>query len=317
MMTGMSIISRRAVMQLAPVVLFVYNRPQHTRRTIAALQLDPLAAQSDLVVYADGPRRESDRLKVEAVREFLGGVSGFKSVTIRAYGENRGLAASIIDGVTSVINEHGRAIVLEDDLVVSSHFLTYMNEALEFYADMEQVMHVSGYWFPIDMEEAPGTFLLRLPSSWGWATWARAWRWFKKDPKSLQKSFSQADVLRFNFEGANDFWEQVVHNLNGKADTWAIFWYAAIFRRNGLCLYPSRSLVENIGTDGTGEHCLITDIYNSGLASTRVDDFTLLLEEDKLAVDCLKQFYISNRIGRVKRFVEVNRIRLRNIFGRN
>ena len=304
-------------MELAPIILFVYNRPDHTCRTIEALQRNPLAAQSELVVYSDGPRRECDWRKVEEVREVVQRASGFRSIAIRASEGNRGLAASIIDGVTSVINEHGRVIVLEDDLVVSPYFLTYMNDALEFYAGMEQVMHVSGYWFPIGPEGAPGTFFLRLPSSWGWATWARAWRWFRKDPKSLQKSFSQADILRFNFEGANDFWEQVVHNLNGKADTWAIFWYAAIFRRNGLCLYPSRSLVENIGADGTGEHCLITDIYKSELASSRVDDFTVLLEENKLALDCLKEFYASNRIGRLKRFVEVNRIRLKNILGRN
>jgi hypothetical protein len=304
-------------MSLAPVVLFVYNRPEHTRRTLEALQLDPLAAQSELVVYADGPRRDGDRSQIAAVRELFEGLSGFKSVNIRASGENRGLAASIIDGVTEVISNHGRAIVLEDDLVVSPQFLTYMNGALDYYADEETVMHISGYWFPIDLEMAPGTFFLRVPSSWGWATWARAWQCFEKNPKELKCSFTHADIRRFNLDGANDFWEQVLHNCQGKANTWAIFWYAAIFRNNGLCLFPAQSLVENIGTDGSGVHCLVTDIYRSRLAGSRVDVFKELPVENLQVLEELKKFYRQNRIGKVKRFVEVNKIRLRKLVERN
>ena len=286
----------------APIVLFVYNRPEHTRRVIEALRCDPLAAQSELVVFADGPRNASDRRKVEEVRGFLQGVTGFGSISVRASEGNRGLAASIIDGVTSVINEHGRAIVLEDDLVVSPHFLSYMNEALEFYKDVEQVMHVSGYWFPVNLEEKSETFLLRYPSSWGWATWGRAWRWFQKDPKGLHKAFSRSDISRFNLDGAVDIWEQVVHNLNGKADTWAVFWYATIFCKKGLCLYPSRSLVQNIGMDGSGQHCLVTNVYENQLANRKINSFTNVLEENIEVLDCLKRFYARHRISRLTRF---------------
>lgn len=298
-------------MQLAPIILFVYNRPEHTRKTIEALQRNPLAAESDLVIFSDGPRRESDRRRIREVREFLKSISGFRRVSVRESDVNRGLADSIIEGVTSVVNEYGRVIVLEDDLVVSPYFLSYMNDALTYYADVERVMHISGYWYPIEEAEMPETFFLPLPSSWGWATWARAWRCFEKNPKELRNSFSRDDITQFNLDGANDFWEQVIHNLNGKATTWAIFWYAAIFRRNGLCLYPSQSAVKNIGNDGTGVHCLITDKYDSGLANSRVSQFQEMIAEDKVALDYLKRFYVRNHIGKLKRFLEATKIRLK------
>lgn len=312
-MTEPSPAQRSAEMSLAPVVLFVYNRPEHTRRALEALRHNPEAARTELVIYADGPLRECDRAKVAAVRELLQEVPGFRRVTVRAAESNRGLASSIIDGVTRVVTEHGRAIVLEDDLVVSPHFLAFMNEALAYYAEAERVMHVSGYWFPIGLEPEPSAFFLPVPSSWGWATWARAWRWFEKDPVGLTQQFSPEDRRRFNLDGANDFWEQVVHNLKGKADTWAIFWYAAIFRRKGLCLYPSRSLVRNDGSDGSGVHCVITDIYQGELAPDRPARFPTVLEENSAALTALKAFYRKHRIGRLRRFAEVVRVKVRRL----
>jgi len=301
-------------MEFAPIALFVYNRPAHTRRVIEALQLDPLAAQSDLLIFSDGPRRPGDQPKVREVRDYLAGIGGFRSVVVKSSAENRGLAESIIAGVGEVVEAYGRVIVLEDDLVVSPFFLSYMNDALVRYAEMPRVMHVSGYWFPLDLVNVPETFFLRVPSSWGWATWARAWRCFEKDPLSLKRSFSRSDIRRFNLDDANDFWEQVVHNLNGKANTWAIFWYASIFRRNGLCLYPSRSLVQNIGSDGTGVHCLITDVFQGELADSKIDDFQFRLEETPLALSALQEFYRRNRIGRWRRFFEISRVRARRLF---
>ena len=301
-------------MEFAPIALFVYNRPAHTRRVIEALQCDPLAAHSNLLIFSDGPRRPSDRSAVREVRDYLAGIGGFRSVAVKASAENRGLAESIITGVGEVIQAYGRVIVLEDDLVVAPFFLSYMNDALVGYADVPQVMHVSGYWFPVDSTGLPATFFLRVPSSWGWATWARAWRCFEKNPQTLKRTFSGRDIRRFNLDGANDFWEQVLHNLNGKANTWAIFWYASIFRRNGLCLFPSRSLVQNIGSDGTGVHCLITDAYQGELADGKVVDLQPLVEESPLALSALQAFYRRNRIGRWRRFFEVSRIRTRRMF---
>lgn len=300
----------------APIVLFVYNRPAHTRRLIESLLCNSLAVDSDLFIFSDGPARESDRLKVAEVRRYLAEISGFRSVAIHESTENQGLARSIILGVTRVVNEYGKVIVLEDDLVVSPHFLSYMNDALVDYSEADQVMHVSGYWFPVVSEQLPETFFLPVPSSWGWATWARAWRYFEKNPQELKNTFTMKDIRRFNLDGANDFWEQVLHNLNGKANTWAIFWYAAIFRRNGLCLYPSRSLVQNNGSDGSGVHCLITDIYQGEIAQRQPADFPDMLAENPAALNVLQAFYRQHRTSRMRRFVEVVRVKMRRMLAK-
>jgi GT2 family glycosyltransferase len=299
---------------VAPIVLFVYNRPEHTRKTLEALQNNQLAAQSKLIVYSDGPRSNRDRKKVEAVRKVLQEASGFKSIDLNVSEENRGLARSIIDGVTHVINEHGRVIVLEDDLVVSQYFLNYMNDALDYYASIEKVMHISGYWYPLKPGVKSETFLIRYPSSWGWATWDRAWRWFEKDPHALHEAFSKTDISRFNLDGAVDIWEQVVHNLNGKANTWAVFWYATIFRKEGLCLYPTHTLVQNIGMDGSGQHCLVTKAYENKLSSMKVNDLTDVIEENKVALNCFKKFHTKYRVGRLTRFFKVYLSLTRNLF---
>lgn len=287
---------------LAPIVLFVYNRPDHTRRVVESLHLNRLSSQSELIVFSDGPKNPSDRDKVRDVRNIFQGVKGFLKVTLKCSDHNRGLAASIIEGVTSVINQYGRVIVIEDDLVISPCFLDYMNDALDFYADHERVMHVSGYWFPINAERLPETFFLSVPSSWGWGTWERAWQHFSKNPKSLVRSFSRDDIQQFNLDGANDFWEQVVHNLKGKSDSWAIFWYATIFRRNGLCLYPSMSLVHNEGLDGSGVHCLRTNRYSVALSDGPLSVQSRDIDVCELAFLRLQKFYRDNRVSRLRRF---------------
>ncbi len=298
------------IMQTAPIALFVYNRPEHTRRVIEALLGNSLVSQSDLYIFSDGPRRDADRRKVAEVRDILASVSGFRSVLIREARENRGLAVSIIDGVSSVLQEHGRVIVLEDDLVTSPVFLDFMNEALNLYAEDEEVMHVSGYWFPLELKNLPETFFLRMPFSWGWATWARAWASFEKNPAGLVQQFSPENIRQFNLDGSYDVWEQVLHNLQGKANTWAVFWYASIFRRGGLCLYPSQSLVFNLGNDGTGVHCLKTSHYDVALRETPVTEFSREFKENTLALSRLQDFHQRHRISRLRRFVIIFWMRL-------
>lgn len=291
--------------ELSPIALFVYNRPEHTRQTITALQKNRLAKKSHLIVFSDGAKNSEDQEGVDEVRSFVQNIDGFRSVTVNLSEHNKGLAKAIIDGVTEVANRYGRVIVLEDDLIVSSSFLDYMNGALEYYSDNDQVMHVSGYWYPIESESLPETFFLRVPSSWGWATWARAWRYFHKDPEELMETFSKQDLMRFNLDGANNFWEQVLHNYRGLADTWAVFWYATILCREGLCLYPSKSLVHNVGLDGSGVHCLKTNRYQVELADNNISVFSDCGSEDNRALSLLKDFYRKNRISRLRRFIVV------------
>lgn len=275
----------------APIVLFVYNRPTHTRRTVEALLKNELARESDLIIYSDAPKKPEVAEEVREVREYIRTITGFRSVSIAMREKNWGLANSIIDGVTTVVNKYGRIIVLEDDLVTSPYFLNFMNTALDTYQDDEKVMHISGYMFPIDNADMPETFFLRTASCWGWATWNRAWRHFEKNPKKLFNEYTKQTINRFNLDGAYNFWAQVEQNGKGLIDTWAVFWYASVFQKGGLCLHPKFSMVSNIGHDETGLHCGNTDIFSVQLASKPITYFDRNLVEDTQALNRIKAFF--------------------------
>jgi hypothetical protein len=189
-------------MSAVPVALFTYNRPEHARRTVEALGKNELAAQTDLIVFSDAPGRINDAEPVRRVREYIDTISGFKSVRIVPRSRNLGLARSVIDGVTQVCGEFGRAIILEDDLVTSSFFLSFMNKALDSYASEDRVGSVHGYWYPTGAP-LPNTFFLRIASSWGWATWARAWRLFERDGTRLLTELRDRGLAHdFDLDGA-------------------------------------------------------------------------------------------------------------------
>lgn len=246
---------------LAPIVLFVYNRPWHTQQTVEALQKNQLAKDSELFIYSDAAKNESVKLAVDEVRRYIKSINGFRKVTIIERDKNWGLADSIIDGVTTIVNKLGKIIVLEDDLVTSPYFLTFMNEALDFYKFEEKVWHISGWNYPVEIEEIADAFLWRVMNCWGWATWADRWQYFEKDTGKIIDEFKKEDIKSFNLEGVEDFFSQVIANKNNQINTWAIFWYASIFKSKGLCLNPVKTLVDNIGHDGTGVHCS-TDKYH-------------------------------------------------------
>jgi hypothetical protein len=242
-------------MKLAPIILFAYNRPRHTMQTVEALQKNELAADSELFIYSDGPRdTEESKAAVTEVRKYLKEVSGFKKVTITESPKNLGLAASVIRGVSEVVNKYGRVIVLEDDLVTSPHFLTFMNDALDTYQDEEKVMHVSGFMYNLD-KQVPSTFFLRFPNSWGWGTWKRSWDRFCEETSYLIKGISQKGSMQFNENNKLSSFQMLLDQQKGKIDSWAVRWYASIFLADGLALYPCRSLVNNVGFDGSGRHC--------------------------------------------------------------
>lgn len=241
---------------LAPIVLFVYNRPWHTRQTVEALQKNELAGESELFIYADAPKNENSIEKVNEVREYIKSIDGFKKVTIIEREKNWGLANSIIDGVTKIVNEYGKIIVLEDDLVTSPYFLKFMNESLEVYKDEEKVYSITGYSFSDDISNMDSTYFLKLTSSWSWATWADKWQAFKRDKQELELFLKEArDKKAFNFDDSYDYISMVKNQLDNKIDSWAIYWYFNVFKRNGLTLYPAKSLVQNIGFDASGIHC--------------------------------------------------------------
>jgi hypothetical protein len=246
----------------APIALFVFNRLDHTRRTVHALRANEHAAQSDLFVFCDGVRDEKDAPSVASVREFVKGITGFRSRTVIESDGNRGLAASIIGGVTEVLRKNPRVIVIEDDLVTSPFFLRYMNEALDYYEDDERVVSIHGYVYPT-LLPLPETFFLRGADCWGWATWRRGWALFNPDGRQLLSRLKANDLTReFDFDGAFQYTSMLQDQISGANNSWAIRWYASAFLENRLTLYPGRSLVVNIGTDASGTHCGATDTFD-------------------------------------------------------
>jgi GT2 family glycosyltransferase len=280
---------------LAPIVLFVYNRPDHTRKTVEALQKNELAEESELFVYCDNAKNEDAKQKVDEVRNYVDRINGFKKITIIKREENWGLANSIIDGVTNIVNEYGKIIVLEDDLVTSPYFLKFMNEALEFYKDEEKVWHISGWNYPIETDGLEDVFLWRVMNCWGWATWADRWQYFEKDVDKTIKEFSKEDIKRFNLDSKEDFFGQVTSNYDKKINTWAIFWYATIFKKDGLCLNPSQSFVENIGHDGSGIHCGESCSFSTNISMNEKVEYNIKIKENNLVIDRIQKFYKSQK----------------------
>lgn len=270
-----------------PIALFTYNRPWHTRQTISALQNNDLAHESDLYIFSDGPRNDRESVeKVRQVRDLIHSVNGFRSVTVIERKENIGLSRSIITGVTDIINRFGRVIVLEDDMITSPYFLTYINDGLEMYKHDDNVISIHGYIYPV-ASKLPDTFFLKGADCWGWATWKRGWDLFEPDGSQLLSELNRQNLLdRFNFHGTYDYSRMLTHQIVGKNDSWAVRWYASALLHNKLTLYPGRSLVHNIGTDNSGIHCGSTTAYNSSvsLQSIRLERLNMVEDNDCLLI---------------------------------
>jgi hypothetical protein len=292
--------------QFAPIALFVYNRPQHTERTLKYLQQNAIAAESRLFIFSDAPKTPGDEDKVREVRQLLKTVYGFRKVEIFERKTNAGLANSIIAGVSQLLKDYKQVIVFEDDLISSPHTLTYFNEALNRYRNEEKIMHIGAYMYPLKPNNLPEAFFYRAATSWGWATWQRAWDHFEPDIDTLMAQFDEKKKRDFSIDNTMNFWKQMQDYKGGKNDSWAIRWYASIFLKGGLTLNPAQSLVNNIGHDGTGIHSGINDIYNVIINPKPITVFPETLEENKEAYQLIKAF-LSNRKGsfweRLKRYV--------------
>ena len=291
----------------APIALFVYNRPKHTERTLKFLRQNELAAESRLFVFSDGPKSEAEEENVREVRELLKHIDGFRSVEIIERKSNMGLAESVIAGVSRLVKDYKQVIVFEDDLVTSPYTLTYFNDALNRYRDQDKVMHIGAYMYPLRENTLPETFFYRAATSWGWATWDRAWQHFEPNIDVLMKQFDARKRSEFSIEHQMNFWKQMKDFKSGKNNSWAIRWYASVFLRGGLTLNPSQSLVNNIGHDGSGVHSGINDIYNVIINPRRVKVFPEVVEESSVAYQAIKGFLSTRKgsyIERLKRYLK-------------
>ena len=222
---------------LSPIVLFVYNRPWHTEQTLNALKKNDLANESILYIYADGPKENApaDQIEnIDEVRRIIREEKWCKEVFIIESEKNKGLADSIISGVTEVINRFDKIIVLEDDIVTTKGFLKYMNDALNLYEKEERIFHISGYMYP-HHQSLPETFFFNVPLCWGWATWKRAWKNFNHDSKEITDYFEKYNKwATFNKFGGTYLEEQIRSNNTGKLKTWFIKWHGSVMIQNGF-----------------------------------------------------------------------------------
>lgn len=286
----------------APITLFVYKRPHHTQQTVKSLKKNTLAAESELFIFSDNAKTSEDQKPVSEVRKYIREITGFKKINIIERDKNLGLANSIIDGVTKIINRYGKVIVLEDDMLLSEYFLQYMNEALDLYEKGNDVISIHAYIYPVKIE-LPETFFLRGADCWGWATWKRGWDLFESNTERLYMEIKNRNLeYEFDYHGVTNNVRMLKRQINGKVDSWAIRWHASAFLKNKLTLYPGRSLLNNIGTDGEGTHIKNTRFYETSLTDKPIRVEKIPVRESKEAQKAVEKFFISIKPNFLKRY---------------
>lgn len=277
-------------MNLAPIALFTYNRLSHTRSTVESLLANELASNTDIIIYSDGPKADSTS-SVEEVRSYLKTIHGFKSIKIVESPINKGLAKSIIEGVTETLKTYPTIIVIEDDMVTSKFFLKYMNDALSKYQSEDKVVSIHGYNYPVEIS-GTDTFFLRGADCWGWATWRRGWEIFNPNGVELLNKIKVQKLEReFDFNNSFPYMKMLEGQIEGKNNSWAIRWYASAFLENKLTLYPSKSLVLNIGNDGSGTHCLADATMGAHVSNNPVFLADIKIEQNYSAKKMIENFF--------------------------
>jgi glycosyltransferase involved in cell wall biosynthesis len=278
---------------LAPIVLFCYNRPLHLRQTIESLQLNDQATESDLIIYSDGPKTESDKHSIAEIRSYLANITGFKNIKIISSGQNKGLAASIIKGVSEVLEQYKKVIVLEDDMLSTPDFLTFMNEALDAYHSRQDIFSVTAYSPPISIPQnyKKDLFLAPRASSWGWGTWLEKWKkadWEVKDFAQLKRDKPQINAFT---KGGEDLWPMLVKQQRSVINSWAIRWTYSQFKNNAFGVYPVHSKIKNIGTDGSGTNFTFKTGYYGAEMNPEKISVDPDLQPDQEVIESFRKYY--------------------------
>lgn len=278
-------------MKRPPIALFVYNRLAHTKLTVEALRKNFGASETQLYIFSDGPRTDVDADKVAEVRSYVKSITGFADIITVEREQNLGLATSLISGINEVLDVHKSIIILEDDLITSPYFLRYMNDALQYYEHDERVASISAYSFPVQME-LPETYFLKYTACWGWGTWKRGWALFEQDGKKLLDEIKgRGGLKKFDMNGVYPYSKMLEKQIDGNVDSWAVRWHASIFLADKLMLFPGRSLVSNIGHDGSGVNCNYSKGFDVKLSENVVHVGAIDVSENLEIVSALKLFF--------------------------
>ena len=290
---------------IAPVAIFCYVRLDHLKRTINALLANDLAKETDAYIFSDGARSEKDIPVVNELREYLKTIEGFKSIKIVERPQNVGLNNNIQGGISEVLENNDRVIVIEDDIVTSPYFLKYVNDGLEKYQDNPKVGAIQGYQYPIDTKGLPQTVFKLGCSCWGWATWKRAWILFEDDGKRL------LETLKKQGKGPlmSKLFEQcLISQAEGKAQAWDVCWAASLMAQDMVSLTPTKSMTQNIGCDNSGTQCTTVDedSYTVDLCDYEITEFNEVVEDNKIVRQKILDFF-KDREERIKIFEKEER----------
>ena len=285
---------------LSPICLFTYNRLDLTQQTVEALQRNYLAPLSDLFIFSDGAKNNKDLIKVNEVRSYIKIISGFKSVTIKESIVNKGLANSIINGITEIIVKYGKVIVLEDDQVSSPNFLNFINLALEFYKGDKRIQSINGYSLSLADKINDVYFQVR-PFPWGWATWEDRWdkNIFNKEDLKTIIANNKIILKQFRKTCGNDISTMLINSINNKNDSWYVRWTFDHFRKNTYSVYPAFSHIQNIGHNEDGTHCKGINPYESRLIDINKVEYHFLnfqLPQKKSIDEFLKYFTKKHKL---------------------
>lgn len=277
-----------------PVIIFCYNRPVHLRQTIKALQENEGAGETDLYFFSDGYRGGEDKPDVEKVREVINNVSGFKNVVVRESEKNRGLAVSIISGVTKVLETNEACIVLEDDLETSPFFLNFMNKGLEEYAPDKEIFSISGYCPPISIPHnyPYEAFCFPRINSWGWGTWRDRWHLVDWEVKNFNNFISSSDKVKKLEKQGKDLPVMLLKQQQGKIGSWAVRFNQACFEAGRTNIYPVKSFVRNIGIDGSGTHMDKSGKYAVSLSEKNLNPAPAA--SDERISQAFRRFYLPS-----------------------
>ena len=280
---------KNIISQRAPILLFVHKRLKTLKKVIKSLKKNKYFYLHELFIFSDGPKNKAEKKQIQKVRNYLKTIKGFKNIKIFIRKKNIGLADNIITGVSSIIKIKKKVIVIEDDLLLSKNFLEYMNNALKKYKNKKKIWHISGWNWNMNFPKTDyDCFFMRYATCWGWGTWNDRWCYFEKKPSDLIKKFKDFEIKRFNLDNSYNFWSQVIRNKNKTIKTWAIFWYATIFKKKGLSLNPLNSLVLNIGDDSYATNTLYKINKNFFFNDKLPNKYPKKIVEDKILLNFIK-----------------------------